>query len=101
MKRLTIRSILVILTILTGLIMAPLLTIPGLASESDTDADAAGAAENDSPTAIQKEDAASANEDDVKPEPRNLREAVTRSLQTFVPSEAIDVDKPVDFPTNI
>ncbi len=30
-----------------------------------------------------------------------LRETVTESLRTFVPSEAIDVDKPVDFPTNI
>ena len=34
-------------------------------------------------------------------QPGNLKETVSRSLQLFVPSEEIDVDKPVDFPTNI
>jgi len=38
---------------------------------------------------------------DIKPEPGNLKETVNRSLKLFVPSEEIDVDKPVDFPTNI
>ncbi|MCB1693557.1 MAG: hypothetical protein KDI19_12390 [Pseudomonadales bacterium] len=33
--------------------------------------------------------------------PGNLKENVTRALEVFVPSEEIDVDKPVDFPTDI
>jgi hypothetical protein len=31
----------------------------------------------------------------------NLKETVSRSLLLFTPSEEIDVDRPVDFPTNI
>jgi hypothetical protein len=33
--------------------------------------------------------------------PGKLRETVTESMRLFTPSEEIDVDKPVDFPTNI
>ena len=31
----------------------------------------------------------------------SLKAAVNRAIKVFVPSEKIDVDKPVDFPTNI
>lgn len=31
----------------------------------------------------------------------DLRETVEETMRMFTPSEAIDVDKPVDFPTNI
>lgn len=49
------------------------------------------------------------SEEDVTPQPDsslgappgNLQETVRQTLETFVPSEEIDVDKPVDFPTNI
>lgn len=34
-------------------------------------------------------------------QPGDVKDAVSRSLELFVPSEEIDVDKPVDFPTNI
>jgi hypothetical protein len=46
------------------------------------------------------EDAPKLSETD-QVQPGDIREAVSRSLELFVPSEEIDVDKPVDFPTNI
>lgn len=35
------------------------------------------------------------------PKPESLKAAVNRAINVFVPTEKIDVDKPVDFPTNI
>lgn len=40
-------------------------------------------------------------DDAITARPGNLKETVQRTLQAFTPSEEIDVDKPVDFPTNI
>ena len=33
--------------------------------------------------------------------PGNIKDEMNRALKVFVPTEQIDVDKPVDFPTNI
>lgn len=88
---------LAVLTISTATFI---LALSGLATESDTQTEAPD--KKDAPAATAPgDDTTMPDEDVVQPEPDNLREAVTRSLQTFVPSEEIDVDKPVDFPTNI
>ncbi|MDZ7684906.1 MAG: hypothetical protein U5O39_07740 [Gammaproteobacteria bacterium] len=36
-----------------------------------------------------------------RPSEGGLRDTVQKTMRTFTPSQAIDVDKPVDFPTNI
>ena len=46
-------------------------------------------------TSEKKLDAAAVNKK------QDLKTAVSKAIKIFVPSEQIDVDKPVDFPTNI
>jgi len=67
------------------------------APDSDTAEPAASAADDKSNQATDDK----SDQDADGPEPGNLKETVNRSLRLFVPSEEIDVDKPVDFPTNI
>jgi len=72
------------------------------AAAEDPEQPADDAAQTEPKAAQDGETAKPAEADaDIKPEPANLKDRVKRSLKLFVPSEEIDVDKPVDFPTNI
>lgn len=85
----------------TGLILAALVMSAGVMAQSAEPASQAEARTTESSaTEAAPEDTPKLSETD-QVQPGDIREAVTRSLELFVPSEEIDVDKPVDFPTNI
>lgn len=85
----------------TGLILTALVMSAGVMAQTGESASQEEARTTESTgTETAPEDAPGRSETD-QVQPGDIREAVSRSLELFVPSEEIDVDKPVDFPTNI
>lgn len=84
--------------ILTALVMSA--AVMAQTGESTSQAESRTTESTGTETETAPEDAPKLSETD-QVQPGDIREAVSRSLELFVPSEEIEVDKPVDFPTNI
>lgn len=89
-----------IISRVAGILLLVLGALPALAAE-DNPVDA-GSEVPTEPVADAEAEQEPAQPEETLPEPTgDLREVLARPVPVFIPSEAIDVDKPVDFPTNI
>lgn len=102
------------LLVFGGLVCSGLASVATLAEENATGSAADNATDNATPPAstsvepgkeLPSTTSASASgpasEDDSVPQAGNLKKTMNQAILQFKPSEEIDVDRPVDFPTNI
>ena len=85
---------------IAGILLLLFVSLPALPAEDDPAP--RGSEAPTTPIADADAGQGSAETKETLPEPSaDLRDVLARPAPVFIPSEAIDVDKPVDFPTNI